>query len=58
MNFAVEIFESFAAMADHRPGKGGQRFLRNFDRAGNEELVVRRHGRILIANKRNCRGFL
>ena len=43
MNFAVKIFEALAAMADHRPGKGGQRFFRNFDRAGNEKLVVRRH---------------
>ena len=43
MNFAVEIFKSFAAMADHRPGKSGQRFFRNFDRAGNEKFIVRRH---------------
>jgi len=27
MNFAVEIFEGFAAMPNHRPGKGGQRFF-------------------------------
>ena len=44
MNLAVKIFESFAAMADHRTGKGGQRFFRNFDRAGNEKLVVWNHG--------------
>ena len=43
MNFAVKIFEAFAAMTDHRPSESGQRFRRNFDRPGNEKLIVRRH---------------
>ena len=40
MNFAIKIFEGFAAMPDHRARKGSQRFFRNFDWAGNEKLVV------------------
>ena len=44
MNCAIKIFERFAAMPDHRTGKRGHCFLRNFDRAGNEKLVVGLHG--------------
>ena len=33
VNLAVEIFELFAAMPDHRPRKSGQGLLRHFDRA-------------------------
>lgn len=43
MNFAIKIFEGFAAMPDHRPRKRSHGFLRNFDRAGNEKLIVRDH---------------
>ena len=43
MDLAVEILEILAAMADHRPGKSGERFCRNLDRAGNEKLIVRNH---------------
>src|SRR3954468_20945229 len=43
MNRAVERAECFAAMADHRLGESRPGFWRYFDRAGNEELVVRRH---------------
>jgi hypothetical protein len=43
MNFAVKVFKGFAAMPDHRTGEGGPRFFRNFDRPGNEKLVVGRH---------------
>src|SRR4051812_32043731 len=43
MNVAVEIFEIFAAMADHRSRKSRHRFRRNFDRAGSEKLVVWKH---------------
>jgi hypothetical protein len=43
MNRAVEIFKIFAAMSDHGTRKRGQRFCRNFDRTGNEKLVVRNH---------------
>ena len=40
VNVAIEIFEGFAAMPDHRAGKGGERFFRNFDWTGDEKLVV------------------
>ena len=43
MNLAVEIFESLAAMANHGTRKSGERFFRNFDRAGDEKLIVRNH---------------
>ncbi len=43
MDFAVKIFEVVAAVADHRLRECGQRFFRNFNGAGNEELVVRNH---------------
>ena len=43
MNFCVKIFKGFAAMTDHRRGKSGQRFGRNFDRARNEKFIVRLH---------------
>jgi hypothetical protein len=43
MNRAVEIFKIFAAMSDHGTRKRGQRFCRNFDRTGNEKLVVGNH---------------
>ena len=43
MNIAVEIFERFAAMANHRTREGGESFFRNFDGAGNEKLVVWDH---------------
>ena len=43
MSIAVEVFESVAAVADHRTREGGERFFRNFDGAGNEELVVWDH---------------
>ena len=45
MNVAVKIFERFAAMADHRPREGLERFRRDLDRAGGEKLVVRDHGK-------------
>ena len=43
MNVAVEIFESIAAMSDHRTRECGERFLRNFDGARNEKFVVWDH---------------
>jgi len=45
MNVAVKIFKRFAAMADHRPREGLERFRRDLDRAGGEKLVVRDHGK-------------
>ena len=43
MNGAIELAEGFAAVADHRPRESRPRFWGNFDRTGDEELVVRRH---------------
>jgi hypothetical protein len=43
MNFAVERLKGFTTMADNRSRECGQSFLRHFDRAGDEELVVRSH---------------
>ena len=40
VNVAVEVFERFAAMADHGAREGGHGFLGDFDGAGSEELVV------------------
>ena len=40
-------------MADHRPAKGGERFLGDLDGAGNEELVVRHHAHLSTAT--GCR---
>ena len=45
MNVAVKIFKRFAAMADHGPREGLERFRRDLDRAGGEKLVVRDHGK-------------
>src|SRR5438045_2137066 len=45
MGPAVKIFEGLAAMPDHRARESGHCFWRNFDRAGDEELVVRNHRR-------------
>src|SRR5205814_6935638 len=44
METAIKIREILAAVAEHRPGKSGERFFRNLDGAGREELVVRNHG--------------
>src|SRR4051794_6692499 len=35
-------------MADHRPGEGGPGFCRDFDGAGDEELVVAHEDRTLL----------
>ena len=43
MNLAVELFECFAAVPDHRPRESGQGLLRDLDRAGCEKLVVWNH---------------
>ena len=43
MDGAIERAEIFAAMADHRAREGGPGFGGDFDRAGDEELVVRLH---------------
>lgn len=43
MNGAVEGAEIFAAVANHRAREGGPRFGGDFDRAGDEELVVWKH---------------
>ena len=43
MNRAVKIFKIFAAMSDHRTRERRPRFLRYFNRTGNEKLVVRNH---------------
>ena len=43
MNGRVELLEVVAAVADHRLAESGKGFLRNFDRARDEELGVR-HG--------------
>ena len=40
MDLAIEFLERFAPMANHGPGKSGERFRRNLDRAGSEKLVV------------------
>src|SRR4051812_15678326 len=43
MNRSVKVAKRFAAMADHRLGESGPGFRGNFDGAGDEELVVRKH---------------
>ena len=43
MDLAVKALKGFAAVANHRPGKSGEGFLRNLDRAGHEKLVVWNH---------------
>jgi len=43
MNFAIKIFEGFAAVPDHRSRKRSHGSLRNFDWTGNEKLVVLNH---------------
>jgi hypothetical protein len=40
MDLPIEFLERFAPMANHGPGKSGERFWRNLDRAGSEKLVV------------------
>ena len=40
---AEEIFKIFSAMTNHRPRERGHRFRRNFDWAGSDKLVVRKH---------------
>jgi hypothetical protein len=44
MNHAVKVFKIFASMPNHRARKRRPRFVRDFDRTGNEKLVVRIHG--------------
>ena len=43
MNLAVKISKIFAAMANQRTRKCLPGFLGNFNRTGNEKLVVRMH---------------
>src|SRR5689334_7137931 len=43
MNFAIKIFEGFAAMPDHWSRKRSHGFFRNFDWAGNEKFLVLNH---------------
>ncbi len=57
MNVAVEIFEIFAAMSDHRSRERGQCFRRNLDWAGNEKLVVWKHEENVERRTRLRKGY-
>ena len=58
MDLAVEIFEIFAPMSNHRPREGSHCFRGNFDWPWSEKLVVGNHEAIIRRFRRFSQIFL